>query len=337
LKVGDNLEAHVDRDRRLDIAKNHSATHLLHKALKNTLGQHVNQAGSLVTDDRLRFDFTHFESLTKEELNKIEREVNEKIWNSLGVEVVETSIDKAKDMGATALFDEKYGEKVRVVKMNDYTIELCGGTHVNNISQIGMFKILTESGIASGVRRIEAITGRKAYEFNLSLNDKLNTLSEVLKTNKDNLIDRAHDIMNEVRNLQKEIDRLNSKLANSKLDNILENVYNINDVNVVTKKIDGIDIDGLRQLGDKIKEKLDKAVIVLSTEKNGKVNFIATATEDAVKSGIHCGNIIREVAKVTGGGGGGRPNMAQAGGNEPSKIEEALDLVKSLVESQLNK
>jgi len=337
LKIGDNLEAHVDKDRRLDIARNHSATHLLHKALKNTLGQHVNQAGSLVTDDRLRFDFTHFESLSKEELNRIEREVNEKIWNSLGVEVVETSIDKAKDMGATALFDEKYGEKVRVVKMDDYTIELCGGTHVNNISQIGMFKILTESGIASGVRRIEAITGRKAYEFNLTLNDKLNTLSDVLKTNKETLIDRAHDIMNEVRNLQKEIDSLNSKLANSKLDNILENVYNINDVNVVTRKIDGIDIDGLRQLGDKIKEKLDKVVIVLSTEKNGKVNFIATATEDAVKSGIHCGNIIREVAKVTGGGGGGRPNMAQAGGNEPSKIEEALNLVKELVESQLNK
>lgn len=337
INVGDTLKAHVDKNRRLDIARNHSATHLLHRALRKTIGEHANQAGSLVTDKRLRFDFTHFEALTKIELMDIEKKVNDKIWESLGVEVIETSIDKAKEMGATALFDAKYGDEVRMVKMGDYTIELCGGTHVNNISQIGIFKILSESGIASGVRRIEAITGRKVYENIINMDNTIESLSETLKSNKDNIIEKAKSTVEEVKTLQKQIDILNSKIANSKLDNILDGVYNLEGINIITKKVDGVDIDGLRQLGDKIKERLDKSVIVLATDKDNKVNFIATATDGAVKKGIHCGNIIREVAKATGGGGGGRPNMAQAGGKDASKIDAALDLVEMLVKEQLNK
>ncbi|MGO1652167.1 alanine--tRNA ligase [Senegalia sp. (in: firmicutes)] len=337
ISLNDTIYTKVDKDRRIDIARNHSATHLLHKALKEVVGEHVNQAGSLVTDERLRFDFTHFEALTKEELMYIEKKVNDKIWESLEVSVVETSIDKAKELGASALFDSKYGENVRMIKMGEYTIELCGGTHVNNISQIGIFKIISESGIASGVRRIEAITARKVYENIIDMDNTLEALSETLKSNKDNVLEKAKSYVEEVKSLQKQIDSLNSKIANSKLDNILDGVFNIDGINIVTKKVDEIDVEGLRQLGDKIKERLDKSIIVLATDKDDKVNFIATATSDAVKRGIHCGNIIREVAKATGGGGGGRPNMAQAGGKYASKIDEALNLVETLVKEQLNK
>ncbi|MBS4540044.1 alanine--tRNA ligase [Clostridium sp. D2Q-11] len=337
IRVGDQVNALVDKSIRSDIARNHSATHLLHKALKEVIGEHVNQAGSLVTEDRLRFDFTHFEALTKEQVNEIEKVVNKQIFDSLQVEVLETSIDEAKQMGATALFDEKYGEKVRLVKIGDYSMELCGGTHINNVSQIGMFKIIGESGIASGVRRIEAVTGRKLYNMINEMENEINSIATILKTNKDNFIEKAKSTINEVKTLEKEIDMLKSKLANSKIDDLLKEVYKVDGINIITKKIDGMDIDGLRQLGDKLKDKTDNIVVVLGTEKDNKVNFIATATQDAVKEGIHCGNIIREVAKTTGGGGGGRPNMAQAGGKDPAKIQEALNKVKELVKEQLNK
>lgn len=337
IKIGDKVNASVDKSRRYDIARNHSATHILHKALKIILGEHVNQAGSLVTDERLRFDFTHFESLTKEELTKIERLVNNQIFNSLKVEVMEKSIEEAKNMEATALFDEKYGDKVRIIKMGDYSMELCGGTHVNNISEIGMFKIISESGIASGVRRIEAITGRKVYNMISEMENEINNVTSILKTNKNNIIEKTKATVEEVRVLEKEIDILKSKVANSKLEDLLNEVYNIDGINIITKRIDGMDMDGLRQLGDKLKQKSDNIVLVLAGEKDNKVNLIATATKDSVKSGIHCGNIIKEVAKVTGGGGGGRANMAQAGGKDPSKIQDALNIVSDLVKQQVNK
>lgn len=337
INVEDIIEAKVDKRNRFDVARNHSATHLLHKALKEVVGEHVNQAGSLVTSDRLRFDFTHFESLSNEEINNIERRVNEQIFKALNVDVMEKTLDEAKDMGAMALFDEKYSDEVRIVKIGDYSMELCGGTHVNNISEIGIFKIISETGIASGVRRIEAITGRKLYEYIQNIESELNNVSIILKTNRNNLIERTESTVNEIKSLEKEIDRLKAKLASSKLDDMLNEVYNIDGINIITKKIDGMDMNSLRQMGDKIKEKENSMLIVLGTENNGKVNFIATATKDLVEKGIHCGNIIREVAKTTGGGGGGRPNMAQAGGKDPSKIDEALTKVKDIVKDQIDK
>ncbi|MBS4535375.1 alanine--tRNA ligase [Clostridium sp. D2Q-14] len=337
IKLEDEIKASVDKLRRNDIARNHSATHILHKSLKIILGEHVNQAGSLVTDERLRFDFTHYESLTEEQLTEIEQLVNKQIFDSLKVKVMEKSMEEAKDMGAIALFDEKYDNKVRVVKMGDYSMELCGGTHVDNISQIGMFKIISESGVASGVRRIEAITGRRVYDMFVKMEKQINDVTFILKTNKNGIVEKTKATIEEIKSLEKEIETLKSKIADSKIEDLLDEVYNLDGINIITKRIDGLDINGLRQLGDKLKERLDNVIIVLATKKDDKVNLIAMATKDSVKLGIHCGNIIREVAKVTGGGGGGRPNMAQAGGKDSSKIEEALSIVEDLVKEQINK
>ncbi len=336
LQTNDIVEAEINTERRIDIMRNHSATHLLHNALREVLGNHVSQAGSLVTEDKLRFDFTHFEPLTKDEIEKVEEIVNSNILKSLQVDVKETSLEKAKKMGATALFDEKYSDKVRVVSIGDYSIELCGGTHVNNSSQIGMFRIISESGIASSVRRIEAITGKEVYKSIKNLQNRIQNIAELVKANNDNVVDKVNAMRKNNKKLEKEIQKLKSKLATSKTKNVEDEIKKIDGINILTKRIDGMDMNSLRQLGDKIKDKVQSIVIVLGTHNKSKVNFIAMATDDLVSKGIHSGNIIREVAKVTGGGGGGRPNMAQAGGKDASKINEALSKVEDLVIKQIN-
>lgn len=335
LKKGTEVIAKIDKFERLSTARNHSVTHLLHKALKEVLGDHVNQAGSLVMADRLRFDFTHFEALKKDEISKIERIVNNKIFEGLEVVIVETTLDDARKQGAEALFDEKYGDVVRLVKIGDYSKELCGGTHISNSSQIGIFKIISESGIASGVRRIEAVTGEKAYELFTEMDLQLNQLSDILKSNKKEIITKANHIVEETKRLEKEIEKLNSKLAASKLNDIINEIYVVNGIKVISKRIDGMDINSLRQLGDKIKESEGSILVVLGSVLNDKVSFVAMATKDLVSRGIHAGNIVREVAKVTGGGGGGRPDMAQAGGKNPIKIDDALNKVREIVLNQL--
>ncbi|KNF09885.1 alanine--tRNA ligase AlaS [Gottschalkia purinilytica] len=329
------LYAEIDENKRNDTARNHSVTHLLHQALKDVLGDHVSQAGSLVLPDRLRFDFTHFEGVSKDQLDQIEKIVNFKILEGLDVSIIETSLEDARAMGAQALFDEKYGDVVRVVKIGDYSKELCGGTHIGNSSQIGLFKIINETGIASGVRRIEAMTGKKAYDHIKGIEDQVEKIADLLKANKKDIINKVQSMNEEVKNLEKELDRLKSQLALSKVNDIIGDVKSINGINLVCKRIDGMDTNGLRQLGDTIKDKLESVLIVLASVKDDKVMLVSMATKDLIDKGIHAGNIIREVAKVTGGGGGGRPDMAQAGGKDPNKVDDALKIVPSLVESQM--
>ncbi|WIV11190.1 alanine--tRNA ligase [Proteiniborus sp. MB09-C3] len=335
LKGGAEVCAEIDKSERLSTARNHSVTHLLHKALKEVLGNHVNQAGSLVMPDRLRFDFTHFEALKKEEIDRIEEIVNDKIFEGLDVRIVETSLEDARNQGAAALFDEKYGDVVRLVKIGDYSKELCGGTHISNSSQIGIFKIVSESGIASGVRRIEAITGKKAYEQFVEMDMQILKMADILKTNRRDIISRVQQITDDTKHLEKEVEKLKSDLAMSKLDDIINESFEVNGVKVISKRIDGMDMNSLRQLGDKARDSINSVVIVFGSVLEDKVSFIAMATKDLVGRGIHAGNIIREVAKMAGGGGGGRPDMAQAGGKDPSKIDEALSIVKDVVLSQL--
>ncbi|SEF81035.1 alanyl-tRNA synthetase [Caloramator fervidus] len=325
----------VDKERRMDIARNHTATHLLHKALKDVLGNHVNQAGSLVAPDRLRFDFTHFDALSTEDLKRVEDLVNSKIMESLEVETVETTLDEAKKMGATALFDEKYANIVRVVKVGDYSMELCGGTHVLNTSVIGLFKITSEGGVASGVRRIEAVTGKNALRYIESLENMLKDVAVILKTNVKDIPRRVEVLVNELKEKEREIDALKSKIAKDAAMNLINEAKDVKGVKVITASFD-LDMEALRELGDKLKEKLDTCLVVLASTKDDKVGFVAMATKNAVSKGIHAGNIIREVAKIAGGGGGGRPDMAQAGGKDKSKVKEALDTVYALVEQILS-
>ncbi|WP_027308318.1 alanine--tRNA ligase [Caloramator sp. ALD01] len=324
----------VDAQRRMDIARNHTATHILHKALREVLGSHVEQSGSLVAGDRLRFDFTHFEAMSSDEIKKVEALVNEKILESLSVETIETSLDEAKKMGATALFGEKYGSKVRVVRVGNFSMELCGGTHVSNTSTIGMFKIISEGGVAAGIRRIEAVTGRGAIDFINSVEATLNDVSKVLKTTTKEVVRKAEGLINELKEKEREIEALKSKMANSVADEIVNSARDIKGVKVATAKVD-LDADGLRTLGDRLKEKLGTCVIVLGSSKEGKVVFVSMASKDAVQMGAHAGNIIREVAKIAGGGGGGRPDIAQAGGRDASKIDEALNKVFDIVETMI--
>ncbi len=336
IKKGQKVYAKVDMDKRRNTARNHSATHMLHKALKKVLGEHVNQAGSLVTPDRLRFDFTHFQPVSSEELVKIEKIVNERILDVLEVKAHVTSLEEAKQMGAEALFGEKYGDTVRMISIGDFSKELCGGTHVGNSSEIGLFKIISEAGVAAGVRRIEAITGKEVYKYMDNINKKLNTISTLLKSNVNNIEVKIESLNNEFKTLQKENEQLKNKLASSALDEILNAVENVNGINVIAYNVANLDMDSLRNLGDKLKDKLENAFIMLGSEKDGKVSFVSMASDDVVKMGVHCGKIIREVAKVAGGGGGGRPNMAQAGAKDPSKIDEALSKVNELVINCIN-
>ena len=335
LIVNSQVSATVDSLNRMSIARNHSVTHILHQALKDIVGSHVNQAGSLVLGDKMRFDFTHFEGVTKEELDQIEDIVNSKILEGLNVEVVETTIEDARAQGAQALFDEKYGDTVRLVKIGDYSKELCGGTHVDSSSQIGLFKILSESGIAAGVRRIEAVTGIEAYNYVKNMESTIDEISGVLKSSKKDMVNKIQSTLDDNKTLEKEIEKLKSNLTLSKLDDIIDGISNIDGIDVIYKKLDNLDGNNLRELGDSIKDKLGSVLVVLGSSKDNKVSLIAMATKDLVSKGIHAGNIIKEIAKVTGGGGGGRPDMAQAGGKDASKIEQALNMVPEIIKSQL--
>ncbi|ENY8690861.1 alanine--tRNA ligase [Clostridioides difficile] len=332
---GDKVKTLVDRETRMSAARNHSATHLLHKALREVLGEHVNQAGSLVTPERLRFDITHFEAISNEELKVIEEKVNNVILSSLNIKCDIMNIKEAKEKGATALFGEKYGDEVRVVSMGDYSTELCGGTHLTNTSQVGMFKILSEGGVAAGVRRIEAITGKAVYEY---LKERDGIISEVcvnLKSKEDNLIQRISSLLEENKNLSKELHDMKAKMSLQSVDSIFDSKVEVNGVNLITNKFEGMDMDTLRETADNLRDKLGSGVVVLANVVDDKVNFVVTATKDVLDKGIHSGNIVREVAKIAGGKGGGRPNMAQAGASDVSKVDQALSYASEVIKTQV--
>ncbi|KMY43671.1 alanine--tRNA ligase [Bacillus sp. FJAT-27916] len=333
LKEGTTGKAQVDAANRSKITKNHTATHLLHQALKDVLGTHVNQAGSLVQPDRLRFDFSHFGQVTAEELERIEQIVNDKIWKNIDVSISNKAIAEAKAMGAMALFGEKYGDIVRVVQVGDYSLELCGGCHVPNTSAIGLFKIVSESGIGAGTRRIEAVTGEAAYQ---QLTEQISILREAaakVKANPKDLPGKIDSLLGEVKDLQKENESLAAKLSNIEAGNIQSKAETINGVTVLSAKVQAQDMNNLRNMADDLKQKLGSSVIVLGSVQGDKVNLIAAVTKDLVDEGYHAGKIIKEVATRCGGGGGGRPDMAQAGGKNPNELDAALAAVKELVEA----
>ncbi|MGN8841326.1 alanine--tRNA ligase [Niallia sp. Sow4_A1] len=333
IMVKDELKATVDRQNRSKIVKNHTATHLLHQALKDVLGTHVNQAGSLVQPDRLRFDFSHFGQITAEELDEIEKIVNEKIWESIAVQIDYKNIDEAKAMGAMALFGEKYGKIVRVVQVGSYSLELCGGCHVDNTSAIGLFKIVSEAGIGAGTRRIEAVTGQAAYQ---QLTDQIHLLKDAankLKTSPKDVATRIESLLTEVKQLQRENESLAAKLSNIEAGNLVEKVKMVNGVPVLAASIPNVDMNNLRTMADELKQKIGSVVLVLGSANEGKVNIIAGVTKDLMDKGYHAGKIVKEVASICGGGGGGRPDMAQAGGKDPSKLKDALDFVEDYVKS----
>jgi alanyl-tRNA synthetase len=335
LKVGDTVEAIVERASRADTIKNHTATHLLHQALKDVLGTHVNQAGSLVAPDRLRFDFSHFGAVTADELEQIETKVNEQIWRNIDVNIMHKSLTEAKAMGAMALFGEKYGDEVRVVQVGDYSLELCGGCHVSNTAEIGLFKILSEAGIGAGTRRIEAVTGRMAYEY---LNKQLQTLKKVaeeLKTNISSVPQRIEAVKGEMKALERENESLRAKLSHLEASSLTDQIEEVKGVKVLAAKVNGVDMDNLRNMVDDLKNKLGSGIVVLGSVKDDKVNIVAGVTADLVKQGFHAGKAVKEVAVRCGGGGGGRPDMAQAGGKNPAQLPEALAFVKSWVGEQI--
>lgn len=333
INVDEEVTLEVDKVRREKIAKNHSATHMLHAALREILGEHVHQSGSYVDDERLRFDFTHFSAMTQEELKKVEDLVNEKIMELYQVSTDEMTLEEARQSGAMALFDEKYGDKVRVVKMSDFSVELCGGTHIENVGKIGLFKIISESGIAAGIRRIEAVTGENALQFIEKKNELLREISEVLRCSEKDIISRLSQQNAEIKEKEKEISILKSKLASGLEEDIINNAKEINGVKVATGILKDLDGDALRELGDKVKDKIGSGLVVLGSSTADKVQFLAMATKDAVSKGVHCGNIIKQIAKIAGGGGGGRPDMAQAGGKLPEKLEDAVREVEKIMEN----
>ncbi|MDC6156764.1 alanine--tRNA ligase [Bacillus albus] len=327
------VKAIIDTKNRGSVVKNHTATHLLHQALKDVLGTHVNQAGSLVTSERLRFDFSHFGQVQADELEKIERIVNEKIWESIDVEISQKAIEEAKEMGAMALFGEKYGDVVRVVQVGGYSLELCGGCHVDNTASIGIFKIVAESGIGAGTRRIEAVTGKSAYEL---MNDQVGLLKEAagkMKTNPKDILTRVDGLFAEVKQLQKENESLAAKLSNIEAGNLTDSVMTVDGVNVLAAKVNVADMNNLRTMMDDLKNKLESAVVVLASVNDDKVNILAGVTKDLISQGYHAGKLVKEVASRCGGGGGGRPDMAQAGGKNPAQVEEALAFVQEYVKS----
>ncbi len=336
IKTGDQAELCVDAEKRAWSARNHSATHLLQKALRTVLGTHVEQAGSSVNEERLRFDFSHFSAMTAEELQKVEEIVNEQIVAGLPVKVENMPIEEARKTGAQALFGEKYGDVVRVVNMGDYSIEFCGGTHVKNTNEIMAFKILSESGVAAGVRRIEALTSKGLIRYYDNLEKKLNEAAKVLKATPDNLAEKIAHLTAENKALHSEVESLKSKLAQDAMGDVMNQVQEIKGVKLLAAAVDGVDMNGLRDLGDQLKEKLGDGVVVLASGNDGKVSLMVTATDAAMKQGAHAGNLIKAIAGLVGGGGGGRPNMAQAGGKNPAGIQEALKKAAEVLEGQLS-
>jgi alanyl-tRNA synthetase len=336
IESGQEGEIRIDASRRESIARNHTATHLIHKALKNILGEHVTQAGSLVEEEKLRFDFAHFEPVSGEQLKRIEDEVNSKILDGLPVTVSEMGLNEAKSLGAVALFGEKYGERVRIIKIGDYSMELCGGTHMNSTAKIGLIKILGETGIASGTRRIEAVSGYYAIKHYRDKEDILNTIAGIVKTTPQDLAKRVEALILDLKNAQKEIENLKAKLAISRLDEIASSPLVVGGTSIVASKLDGMDTEALRNTSDVIKNKIPDVVVILASEYNGKVNLVAAASKEAVKKGIHSGQLVKKAASAVEGGGGGRPDMAQAGGKNPSKIDEALRQAVEEIKKQLS-
>ena len=335
LQVGDKATLKVDATLRNSTAKNHSATHLLQKALKLVLGEHVEQAGSYVDADRLRFDFTHFQAMTKEEIAKVETMVNEQIANGLDVVTKEMSLEEAKKTGAMALFGEKYGDTVRVVSMGDYSIELCGGTHVSNTSTISYFKIVSEAGISAGVRRIEALTGAGLMKYYAGMENILHEAAKIAKSEPNALAKKIQSLNDEIKALYSENEKLKAKMANDSVGDVLNQVEEIKGVKLLATKVSDVDMNGLRNLGDSLKEKMGGGVVVIVSTTADKANVIVMADDDAVSKGAHAGNMIKEIAKCVGGGGGGRPNMAQAGGKNPAGADEAVAKAKEILEQQL--
>lgn len=335
VQVGEMACASIDVELRMASSRNHSATHLLHKALRTVLGTHVEQAGSYVSAERLRFDFTHFAAMTADEIKEVERLVNDAIFASYDVHTDEMSIDEARNRGAMALFGEKYGEVVRVVDMGGYSIELCGGAHLKNTAQVGSFKILSENGVAAGVRRIEAVTGKEALKHYQAQEDEIKEICRLVKSTPDKLLARLEQLLAEQKETAKELEKLKAKMAGGAADEMLNSKVEIGGVAVLAAEVKDMDGNALRTMGDQLKQKLGSGVVVLASGKDGKVNLMAMATDDVVKKGVHAGNIIKVAAAVCGGGGGGRPNMAQAGGKDASKIADALEKAKAVVAEQL--
>lgn len=333
IKQNDMVTLAVSEDRRNDIRKNHTATHMLHSALKMVLGEHVNQAGSYVDEARLRFDFTHFTAISADELKRIEKIVNENVMRVFNVKTDVMTIDEAKQSGAVALFDDKYKDEVRVVSVGDFSKELCGGTHVKNSGEIGVFKIVSESGVAAGVRRIEAVTGFNAMNLIEEKDNALKDAASTLKCSEKDIVNRLHTQIAELKEKEKEIIDLKRKLSGSLEDDLLKSVVDIKGVALVSAVLNDIDGDSLRELADKVRSKLADGVVVLGSKTGDKVQFAAMATKTAVSRGVHCGKIVKEVAAIAGGGGGGRPDMAQAGGKLPEKLNEAIDKVKVILDS----
>ncbi|QHS22854.1 alanine--tRNA ligase [Virgibacillus sp. MSP4-1] len=333
LQKGDQVEAEVEQSLRVHTIKNHTATHLLHQALKDVIGDHVNQAGSLVAPDRLRFDFSHFNAVTEDEWKEIEQKVNEKIWESIAVNIDIKTFKEAKEMGAMALFGEKYGDTVRVVSVGDYSIELCGGCHVSNTAEIGIFKITSESGIGAGTRRIEALTGKGAYEWVQGREQLLQDTSSKLKTTIEQIPARIDTLFAEMKEVERENESLKAKLSSLEAKSITDTVEEINGVSVLAAKVDVSDMNALRNMVDEMKHTLGSAVILLGAVSNGKVQLAAGVSKDLMDQGYHAGNLIKEAASRCGGGGGGRPDMAQAGGKQPDKIDEAIKYAKEYVQT----
>ncbi len=324
LRVGDTVTLSVDEKLRSQTCKNHSATHLLQKALREVLGTHVEQAGSYQDAERTRFDFSHFSAMTAEELVKVERMVNEKIAEGIPVVTEVMTVDEAKKSGAMALFGEKYGETVRVVSMGDFSKEFCGGTHVKNTADISAFKIISESGVAAGTRRIEALTADHVLSYYAKMEEELNQAAKIVKATPANLTERLEKLMAEVKALQSENESLKSKAAHDALGDVMDQVQEVSGVKLLATSVSGVDMNGLRELGDQMKDKLGEGVVVIASDCDGKVNLIAMATDAAIKQGAHAGNLIKAIAGKVGGGGGGRPNMAQAGGKNPAGIPDAV-------------
>lgn len=337
VNTGEKVKLLVNKTARRNTANNHTGTHLLHKALQIVLGDHVQQAGSFVEEARLRFDFTHFAALTAEELQKIEDIVNEKIVESLNVEAKEMTLDEAKKTGAMALFGEKYGEIVRVIQIEDFSKELCGGTHVRNTSQLGLFKIVSESAVGSGLRRIEAVTGSGVRQFLAEKETSLEELSGMLKTPVQEIPQRIRGLMEELKQKEKALEQLEHKFAQLQVKETLEQVKKVQDISLLVSRVEARDMETLRNMADMFRDKLGSGVIVLGAVMGEKVNFVVTATKDITAKGVHAGKLIKEIAALTGGGGGGRPEMAQAGGKDVTKLDEALSAVAKLVENQLTK
>lgn len=334
LNTGDKVLAAVNSQSRKAVAVNHSATHLLHGALRKVLGEHVQQAGSLVTKERLRFDFSHFSALTKEEILAVENEINDQVRANLTVQVQEMSMNEARDRGAIALFGEKYGDTVRVVEMGGFSRELCGGTHVQNTGEIGMIKILSEGGIGAGLRRIEAVAGSEALSYIRDLTDQLTGIAAILKAQPQETVKKVHAMTLQIKDLEREVQQLTAKLSKFEADSILDKRCTVHGIDVLAARVQASDMDNLRQTADMLKDKMTEGVIVLGAVADTKVNLV-TVVHPAGLGGLHAGKIIKEVASITGGGGGGRPDMAQAGGKDPSKLGEALDKVPSIIKQFL--